>query len=140
MELQKVYFIWLNREKEAFGWFQSLLATLEESVPRSFLEIHVYLTGKLSSDDIQNIVMNDSDALDPLTELSSQTHYGRPNWQTIFTSIKASNSSIKNTTGGGKLDVGVFVCGPTPLANAVNSACKEASGSNFSFTMRKEHF
>ncbi|KAJ3089858.1 hypothetical protein HK102_005315 [Quaeritorhiza haematococci] len=78
MSLQKVYFFWVNRDKQAFEWFQDLLATIEESVPSSFLEIHVYLTGHMSIDDIHNIVLNDQEEFDPLTELQSRCHYGRP--------------------------------------------------------------
>lgn len=139
MELRKIYFFWINRDKDAFEWFQSLLATIEESVPRAFLEIHVYLTGKMSVDDIQNIVLNSSDTLDPLTELKSHTHYGRPEWERIFNAIKLSNSSIVSSNGG-KLDVGVFFCGPVPLAHTIGDCCKKSSTDIVKFTLRKEKF
>ncbi|KAJ3090669.1 hypothetical protein HK102_003004 [Quaeritorhiza haematococci] len=136
MELQKVYFFWVNRDKEAFEWFQSLLATLEESVPRSFLEIHIYLTGKMGVDDIQNIVLNDQEAADPLTELNSRCHYGRPIWDRVFAGIKAAMDP--NGTDG--LRCGVFYCGPTPLAHTIRASCIRMSAGNVNFELRKEHF
>jgi predicted ferric reductase len=52
MPLEKVYFIWVNRDKDAFEWFQSLLSTIEDSVPSSFLEIHVYMTVRYFSNKV----------------------------------------------------------------------------------------
>ncbi|KAJ3117532.1 hypothetical protein HK098_006239 [Nowakowskiella sp. JEL0407] len=135
MALEKVYFFWVNRDKEAFEWFHSLLATLEESVPTSFLEIHVYLTGKLSVDDIQNIVLNQDEAMDPMTELRTRCHYGRPDWDRIFSGVSAANSQVAD------LDVGVFYCGPTQLAETLKKATLTATKKgNVKFTFRKEHF
>ncbi|KAJ3207164.1 hypothetical protein HK099_000338, partial [Clydaea vesicula] len=139
MQLQKVYFFWVNRDKDAFEWFQSLLATIEASVPGTFLEIHVYLTGKLSVDDIQNIVLNDANELDPLTELQNRCHYGRPEWSKMFRAIGVSNQHIA-AKDGGKLEVGVFFCGPTPLAHSIGVSCKEVTNDQITFTLRKEHF
>ncbi|KAI8810577.1 ferric reductase NAD binding domain-containing protein [Cladochytrium replicatum] len=135
MKLRKVYFFWINRDKEAFEWFHSLLATLEESVPTSFLEIHVYLTGKLSLDDIQNIVLNQDDEVDPLIELKTRCHYGRPNWDGIFAGVAAQNNSF------GADEVGVFYCGPSPLAETLRKACRKVnSNGGTKFVFRKEKF
>ncbi|KAI9193461.1 ferric reductase NAD binding domain-containing protein [Polychytrium aggregatum] len=137
MPLKKVYFFWVNRDKEAFEWFQSLLSSLEESVPTSFLEIHVYLTAKLSSDEIQNIVLHDADGVDPLTELQSRCHFGRPEWNRIFAGVRqAAANSVRDR----KHEIGVFYCGPSPLASSLKQACNNATGGNITFTFRKEHF
>ena len=93
MPLEKVYFIWVNRDKDAFEWFQSLLSTIEDSVPSSFLEIHVYMTGKLCVDDIQNIVLNSGSGVDPLTELQNKSHYGRPYVFNCFEFIGTTRAS-----------------------------------------------
>lgn len=136
MSLEKVYFVWVNREKEAFEWFQSLLSTIEDSVPRSFLEIHVYLTGKLDIDDIQNVVLNSANDVDPVTELRNKCHFGRPNFSRLFQGI-ASNCSHGQTEN---VDVGVFFCGPGPLAAVVADACVNETSGMIKFSMRKEHF
>ncbi|TPX59307.1 hypothetical protein SpCBS45565_g07765 [Spizellomyces sp. 'palustris'] len=140
MRLRKVYFFWTAREKESFSWFQSLLSTLEQSVPTSFLEIHVYLTGKLSVDDIQNVVLNDPDSnYDPLTELRNKTHFGRPEWPRIFGGVRAGIER-EVTASGGTTQVGVFYCGPTALAHVLRKACGSQSGGGVEFEFRKEHF
>jgi hypothetical protein len=132
MSLEKVYFVWVNRDKDAFEWFQSLLSTIEDSIPSSFLEIHVYMTGKLEIDDIQNIVLNSGTGVDPLTELQNKSHYGRPDYKNIFRDVAAGRTE--------KSDVGVFFCGPGALARVVGDACDEVSEGNVKFTLRKEHF
>ncbi|KAI9089643.1 ferric reductase NAD binding domain-containing protein [Phlyctochytrium arcticum] len=138
MKLRKVYFFWASRDKEAFSWFQSLLSTLEQSVPDSFLEIHVYLTGKLSVDDIQNICLNDAETdFDPLTELRNKTHFGRPEWVRILGGVRAA---VTRELPGTANTVGVFYCGPTSLGNVVKKSCEQASGGGLKFDFMKEHF
>ena len=136
MPLRKLYFVWLNREKEDFAWFQSLLSSLEDTVPTTMLEIHTYITGKQSIEDIHNIAMNSSEDLDPVTELQTRCHYGRPDWHRIFTSVRANNSF--NSTG--KNEVGVFFCGPSPLAKKLGEECTKCSDDQVEFVLRKEHF
>lgn len=137
MPLQKLYFFWLNRDKESFSWFQSLLASLEDTVPTSMLEIHTYLTGKQNIDDIHNIVLNDNMDVDPVTELHTHTHYGRPNWSRVFASIRAQNH-VK--PGEDPLDIGVFYCGPNQIAKVLDKEGEGASDSQVRFVLRKEHF
>ncbi len=137
MRLKKMHFIWIARDKQDFEWFQALLGTLEKSIPRNFLEMHIYLTGKLDIDDIQNIVLNDSleGGVDPITELSTRCHYGRPHWDRIFPAFKESQLKTSKKTR-----MGVFYCGPHPLAVKLNEACIKHSDSMFDFEFRKEHF
>jgi NADPH oxidase len=136
MPLSKLYFFWINRDVHAFEWFQSLLASLEETVPREKLEIHTYLTGKQSLDDIQNIVLHQG-SIDPVTELQSSCHYGRPDWERVFQGIRFQNNYLAKTES---LDIGVFLCGPKVLATSVGDACKNNSDKHLKFTLRKEHF
>ncbi|KAJ3356579.1 hypothetical protein HDU91_005523 [Kappamyces sp. JEL0680] len=136
MPLSKLYFIWVNRDVQAFSWFQSLLASLEDTVPTSMLEIHTYLTGKQSLDDIQNISLNQGGA-DPITELQTKTHYGRPDWTRIFKSVRANNQML---TKEERLKVGVFYCGPSPMAKVLGAECTNASDDSMAFELRKEHF
>ena len=143
MPLKKLYFFWINREAEFFSWFQSLVASLEDTVPSSQLEIHTYLTGKQSFDDIQHIAMSHADEVDPITELKSRTHYGRPNWRSIFKAVHLSESFQKeliDESEGGVLDIGVFYCGPSSLAKVLAKECENASEGSVKFTLRREHF
>ncbi|KAJ8324134.1 hypothetical protein BDV3_001992 [Batrachochytrium dendrobatidis] len=136
MPLKKVYFVWINRDKEAFGWFQSLLASLEETIPRSFLEIHTYLTGNLAVDDIQNILLNSDMDVDPLTELQSRTHYGRPAWSQLLNGIKLNVADVRDP----QVEVGIFYCGPGALAKVIKKHADQASDNRVKFVLRKEHF
>lgn len=136
MPLSKLYFFWVNRDVEAFAWFQSLLASLEETVPSNMLEIHTYLTGKQSIDDIQNIVLNQGD-VDPVTELQTKCHYGRPDWSRVFQSVRSQNLILSRER---LLDIGVFYCGPSNMAKTLHSECENNSDDSIKFTLRKEKF
>jgi NADPH oxidase 1 len=135
MKLSKLYFFWINRDVQAFSWFQSLLSSLEETVPGSILEIHTYLTGEVSIDDIQNISLNQAQDKDPITELYSKTHYGRPNWKRIFDSVRCENLDLDE-----HLEVGLFYCGPSPLAKLLQTECDSSSDKDMKFILRKEKF
>lgn len=140
MTLKKVYFFWINRDREAFQWFQSLLSTLESSVPDSFLEIHVYFTAKLTVEDIQGIAIHSaSSTADPITELQTKSHFGRPDWDNIFRLVR--NGCVERSTPGYfKKEVGVFYCGPAPLADTLKEATEKATSSDIRFTFKKEKF
>jgi len=133
--LQKVYFVWICRDFQSFEWFQSLLLAIEEQDLENFIEIHTYLTTKIALDDIENIAANDvGNDRDAVTRLRAPTHYGRPNWDRIFTSIRDKHTST---------DVGVFFCGPKVLGHSLHMNCnKYTSGEADStrFVYGKENF
>ena len=103
MRLRKVYFYWICRDKEAFEWFQDLLATLEREDLENFLVITVYLTGELKPHEMRNVLMHSEEEKDPITNLKSETIYGRPNFDSVFYKIQQSHPSTK---------IGVMFCGP----------------------------
>ncbi|CAJ0767455.1 14156_t:CDS:1, partial [Entrophospora sp. SA101] len=133
-------FFWICRETGSFEWFQSLLKTLEDSqLEEGFLKVHIYLTSKLRESTIQNIIINDvSSSYDPLTDLESRTCYGRPNFNYIFSQLKKAIETGRYLPGKEKslvTNVGVYYCGPTPLAKSLKAECKLANvdGINFRF-------
>ena len=103
MKLRKVYFYWVCREKEAFEWFQDLLANLEREDLANFLSITVYLTGELKPHEMRNVLMHSGEEKDPVTNLKSPTIYGRPNFDAVFYKTQQQHPSTK---------VGVMFCGP----------------------------
>ncbi|CAG8457917.1 9814_t:CDS:2 [Paraglomus occultum] len=114
-KLRKAYFFWICRDYKAFEWFQSLLAAIEEQDLNQFIEIQIYLTGRLSEADIGNIMMNDDgNIVDTITGLRAPTHYGRPDWDKIFTNMRDLYPAT---------DIGVFFCGPKPLGKALHTKC-----------------
>ncbi|RHZ81808.1 hypothetical protein Glove_117g576 [Diversispora epigaea] len=144
-KLKRVEFFWICRDIGSFEWFQSLLKTLEATqMQQGFLKFHIYLTSKLRESTIQNIIINDvSGSYDPLTDLESRTHYGRPNFGEIFNRLKAAIENGKYLPGKERdleTKVGIYYCGPPPLAKQLKRECKEANTVGIKFNFYKEHF
>jgi len=127
--LEKVYFYWISRDKSAFEWFNEVLVALEQDNPGSFLEIHSFLTGQLSTTEIKDLMYGDADS-DLITGLQSPTSFGRPNWDEIFQGIASKHSQ----------NIGVFFCGPPILSKALRGKCRQNSTSGVKFIFHKENF
>jgi NADPH oxidase 1 len=154
--LRRVEFIWYEstcllslrrmvRDIDSFEWFQTLLASLEQEVIRTphdekhgletgsasqFLRVHNYLTAKLDQSTVQNIMINDTGAMnDPLTGLKSRTHYGRPNWKAMFTGMRdgIERGTYIRGLAGRQTKVGVYFCGPGALAKQLKTECSAVS-------------
>jgi NADPH oxidase len=149
--LKRVEFIWVCRDTNSFEWFQSLLKSLEEQhedlrlgAPIEFLRIHTYLTQKVDFDTAQNIVLNSVGMdKDPLTELSSRTNFGRPNFQRLLVGMRdgiLNQTYLGGVEKGGRTDVGVYFCGPNTAARDIKRACKAATVKEVKFKFWKEHF
>ncbi|KAK4054371.1 hypothetical protein OIO90_003604 [Microbotryomycetes sp. JL221] len=95
--LRRVQFIWVTREVEHFRWFHKLLDDLEQiQTDPDFLRINMYLTQVIDEDTIANIAINETnveDDFDPLTQLQSRTHFGRPNFHNILNTLAAKIES-----------------------------------------------
>lgn len=135
IRLQKVYFFWVCRDFDSFEWFKSLLSAIEEQDVEGRVELHTYITQKLKDDDINNIIVSDvGGQRDAITQLRSPTHYGRPNWDRIFNSVREKHTAT---------DVGVFFCGPGPLGHSLHLQCNKWTGGSDSdtrFFWGKENF
>lgn len=144
-KLRRVEFFWICRDIGALEWFQSLLKSLEATqLEEGFLKFHIYLTSKLRESTIQNIIINDvSGSYDPLTDLSSRTHYGRPNFGYIFTQVVRAIESGVYLPGKERelqTNVGVYYCGPPALAKTLKNDTKTSSTEGIKFRFHKEHF
>ncbi|CAG8532358.1 22562_t:CDS:2 [Dentiscutata erythropus] len=92
--------------------FASVLKTLEEQDIEQFIEIHTYLTGRLRHSEVGNILVNDDGNIkDTITGLRAPTHFGRPNWDKIYSNMRDQYPAT---------DVGVFFCGPVPLGKTLH--------------------
>ncbi|XP_036592479.1 NADPH oxidase 5 [Trichosurus vulpecula] len=92
MKLQKVDFIWINRDQKSFEWFVSLLTKLEmdqaeEEPGDHFLELHMYMTSALGKNDMKAIglqmaldLLAKKENKDSITGLKTRTQPGRPDW------------------------------------------------------------
>lgn len=62
---------------------------IEEQDLDNKIEISIYLTAKIKEDDMNNIVVQDVGAeRDAITSLRAPTHFGRPNWDRVFSGVK----------------------------------------------------
>lgn len=83
-----MYFTWVIRDFGTAEWFHSLLHAIEEQDTQNRIEINIYLTAKIKEDDMTNIIVQDVGAeKDAITSLRAPTHFGRPNWDRVFSSI-----------------------------------------------------
>lgn len=129
MKLQKVDFMWLNRDELSFEWFLNLLYDLEMQQLQlmeyeRFLDIHLYLT----SAKTVNSIRQKSTFYSPVVSRSKpklKTRPGRPNWDKFFTQMANEN----------KGKVTVFFCGPAKLARTLHHY-----SNIFGFKFRKETF
>ncbi|CAG8479596.1 8737_t:CDS:2 [Ambispora gerdemannii] len=144
-KLRRVELFWICRDTGSFEWVQSLLKTLETTqMEKGFLKIHIYLTSKLPQATIENIIYNDVKGdYDPLTYLTSRTHYGRPNFSSIFEQITRNIENGDYLPGKVRevaTKVGVYYCGPPPLAKSIKSEAKRATTPSVVFNFHKENF
>lgn len=131
--LSKVYFTWVIRDFGTAEWFHSLLHAIEEQDTQNRIEITIYLTAKIKEDDMNNIIVQDVGAeKDAITSLRAPTHFGRPNWSKIFGSIAEKHPES---------DVGVFFCGPAPIARDLHiTSNKYSDPKHTRFFFGKENF
>lgn len=133
IKVEKVYFYWISRDKNAFEWFNEILGALEQENINNFLEIHTYLTGQLSVDEIKQVMHGLDQEADQITGLQSPTHFGRPNWKEIFGDVAAKHQGQQ---------IGVFFCGPRVLSKELYKHCvantSTATGTRFKY--HKENF
>ncbi|KAF8323105.1 NADPH oxidase [Clavulina sp. PMI_390] len=131
--LSKVYFTWVIRDFGTAEWFHSLLHAIEEQDVENKIEISIYLTAKIKQDDMTNIMVQDVGAeQDAITHLRAPTHFGRPNWDRVFSGIADRHPDT---------DVGVFFCGPAVLSKTLHvMSNKYTTPKGTRFFFGKENF
>ncbi|CAF4424295.1 unnamed protein product, partial [Rotaria magnacalcarata] len=143
--LQKVDFIWVNRDYKNFEWFLNLLRQFEQEQEnylalnpneKRFLDIHLYFTEIKHKENIGNVPLELVTKLwaevagqDIFTSLKSKTYIGRPQWDKVFDKlISGENASTAN-------DVSIFFCGPSTMAKTIQHHC-----ATFRFRFYEEKF
>lgn len=131
--IEKVYFYWISRDKNAFEWINEILSALEQDNPHNFLEISTYLTSQLSVDEIRNVIYGLDQETDQITGLQSPAYFGRPNWDMIFAE-KAERHKGRT--------IGVFFCGPAVLSKQLYKFATKYTDSKTltKFVYHKENF
>ncbi|XP_044130013.1 NADPH oxidase 4-like [Bufo gargarizans] len=125
-KLQRLYFVWICRDIQAFLWFADLLCILhkkfwQENRP-DYLNIQLYLS---QTDGIQEIIGEKYQAL------NARLIIGRPGWKLLFDEIAKSNR---------QKSVGVFCCGPKGLSKDLHKLCNRPNAYGTRFEYNKESF
>ncbi|KAG9473064.1 hypothetical protein GDO78_015015, partial [Eleutherodactylus coqui] len=125
-KLQRLYFVWICRDIQAFLWFADLLCILHKKLWQEnrpdYLNIQLYLS---QSDGIQKIIGEKYQAL------NSRLIIGRPRWKLLFDEIAKSNR---------QKSVGVFCCGPKGLSKDLHKLCNRPNAYGTRFEYNKESF
>ena len=100
-----IYFYWICRDEADFESFKSFfLEILAIKELRTHLELNMYVTGEMDLKSVHSEEYNQFS--------------GKPNWNRIFKE-KAKKHAGK--------DIGVFLCGPGPIAAELAAASKKHS-------------
>lgn len=97
LPVERVYFIWINRDQYAFEWFTELLCDLKRADRSDFFDIRLYLTDP------------------PPGELPPMTTRGRPDLNAELDRITSAHD---------KDQIGVFFCGPAGLSKTLHARCR----------------
>lgn len=127
----------VNRDTSAFEWFAALLADLETHFTGDLLRINTYITSAMKQEQMYNIALNDVGAVfDPLTNLRSRTHFGRPDFANIFGKIRdavEAGTYLAGLEASLKPTVSVFYCGPGALAKDLKVKAMDARSKKVDF-------
>jgi NADPH oxidase len=135
-KIKRIDFFWVCRSTKSFEWFQNLLRVMEEETSDQFLRVHIYLTGKLDEKQLQNVIVNADEVHDAITDLKSQTLFGRPDFDKFFYSLR--HEILTDPTK--KPEAGVFLCGPYGIRRVLQSCADKYSNKEFTFRLHAEKF
>lgn len=131
LRLKHIDVIWINRDIESFEWFNKNLSEIEERLPISILNFHMYLTDTLDDDKINLITMENLYHLNYVYKTKIPIYYGRPRFGKFF--FDYSKRYVDTKTG-------CFVCGPKTIERAVRNMSKKHSNKNVKFEFNVEKF
>ena len=114
------------------------IATTSSAATDNLLSYHIFLSRGWDPKDAASIAARDAAGdYDAFSNLRHRTEFGRPNWPVELTKIVDGLSADSR--------VGVFLCGPKPLAEELKESCKKVNedagqknGARLYFN--KEHF
>jgi len=132
--VKSIHFFWITPDLKAFEWFRDMLRDLERC-GGDLLTYHIFLTRGWDPKRANSIARHhQEEQYDEFSNLETRTQFGRPNWVKELSNIAAKSGDAR---------VGVFLCGPKPLAKELKQACVEVNdgldtGPRLYFN--KEHF
>lgn len=137
-KVEDITFIGICRSTKSLEWFNEILHAIEQASFASSkhrLNLMLHVTGPVSGEEMPMIAAHHELALpDPLTGLHSQTLFGRPNFESLFTQWSQNS---------GYTDIGIVFCGPHTLGSHLRELCARYSRSvsqAVTFHYCEEHF
>ncbi|KAJ3277890.1 NADPH oxidase 4, partial [Borealophlyctis nickersoniae] len=98
----KVYFYWICRDDQELLSFKDLIdAVIDTKDLRDVVSVNTYTTGELNLKKVR---------MESYNQFS-----GKPNWNRILREVSQTHQGE---------EIGVFMCGPLPLARELSLACK----------------
>ncbi|CAK9330068.1 unnamed protein product [Citrullus colocynthis] len=136
----KTYLYWVTREQSSFDWFKDFMKDLTVSDQTQLaVEMHNFLTSIYHEGDVRSVLIRAIQALhytrrgtDIVSKTLVRTHFGRPNWINIFSSLGHRHRGER---------IGVFYCGPLALARELEGLCTKFSAKTSTrFVFHKENY
>ncbi|KAJ3340743.1 Dual oxidase 1 [Gonapodya sp. JEL0774] len=136
--IRKAYFIWVARSQKQFEWMVDLIKDLEEQDELHVLDAHVFITAITEKYDLRTTMLYITErsfarinGQSLFTGLRSQTHFGRPNFESLFRKIREIHAPedlapiLGESAEVPAKDIGVFTCGPAVMMDNVDLACSQ---------------
>ena len=137
-KVRKVYFLWSTRSQKQFEWLNDIIEKCEEDDQMDVLDTHIFITRFYEKSDLRTTLLYICERQfqrlsnrSLFTGLKAVTHFGRPNFESIFEHIRLSHVDVKK--------FGVFVCGPPAMSDSVQYACSKVTGKQI-FVAYAENF
>ncbi|KAG9129272.1 hypothetical protein Leryth_015661 [Lithospermum erythrorhizon] len=135
----RAYFYWMTREQESFEWFKVVMDDIADFDRKHIIEMHTYLTSVYEQGDARSALISMVQSLqhaksgvDIVSESRIRTHFARPNWKSVFSSLASTHPSS---------GIGVFYCGNPTLVKTLKDLCLDFSlKSSTRFHFHKENF
>ncbi|KAG6410660.1 hypothetical protein SASPL_128725 [Salvia splendens] len=135
---KKAYFYWVTKEQGTFDWFKGVMNEVVEMDHNRVIEMHNYCTNvyeegnarSLLISKLQSIILAKS-GIDIVAGTRVKSHFGRPNWDTVFQTISTNHPGSK---------VGVFYCGAPATMRDLKKATKISHPNPAKFVLHKENF
>ncbi|PON36881.1 Respiratory burst oxidase [Parasponia andersonii] len=136
---KRAYFYWATGEQGSFEWFKGVMDDIAEHDEHHIIEMHNHLTSVHGEGDARSALISmiqklqhAKNGVDVVSESRIKTHFGRPNWQKVFSEMASRHESSR---------IGVFYCGNATLTQKLKKLCQEfSSNSSTRFEFHKENF
>ena len=138
-KVTRCFFYWTVRDRDSFLWFTDLMDEIFEADQKNVLQIRHFLTSVKHDDiDLGAVLLHHATRahhkrtnVDLLLrqQIHHQVEVGRPDWLEELQSVRDETESL------GEEKCGIFLCGPTKMAEAVYEASVTVSKQSTGFHM-----